>query len=171
MALNLNFPQGRIGRLGLISLVLFILTIPLGNWVVTNVGLVCDPHGPCLIPVWPGVWSPSAVMVAGLALVLRDAVQSILGNLWAVAAIAAGALLSYLLADPAVVLGSTAAFLFSELADFAVYTPMRRRYPSSAVVVSGLVGSVVDSMIFLSLLWYIRYRQHRAEPAADAVAI
>lgn len=66
MALNLNFPQGRIGRLGLISLVLFILTIPLGNWVVTNVGLVCDPHGPCLIPVWPGVWSPSAVMVAGL---------------------------------------------------------------------------------------------------------
>ena len=97
MALNLNFPQGRIGRLGLISLVLFILTIPLGNWVVTNVGLVCDPHGPCLIPVWPGVWSPSAVMVAGLALVLRDAVQSILGNLWAVAAIAAGALLSYLL--------------------------------------------------------------------------
>ena len=166
MALNLNFPQGRIGRLGLISLVLFILTIPLGNWVVTNVGLVCDPHGP------------------------------ILGNLWAVAAIAAGALLSYLLADPAVVLGSTAAFLFSELADFAVYTPMRRRFPSSAVVVSGLVGSVVDSMIFLSLafgsldylfgqvlgkfwmsllggavLWYIRYRQHRAEPAADAVAI
>ena len=43
MALNLNFPQGRIGRLGFISLVLFILTIPLGNWVVTNVGLVCDP--------------------------------------------------------------------------------------------------------------------------------
>ena len=190
MALNLNFPQGRIG---LISLVLFILTIPLGNWVVTNVGLVCDPHGPCLIPVWPGVWSPSAVMVAGLALVLRDAVQSILGNLWAVAAIAAGALLSYLLADPAVVLGSTAAFLFSELADFAVYTPMRRRFPSSAVVVSGRLR---DSMIFLSLafgsldylfgqvlgkfwmsllggavLWYIRYRQHRAEPAADAVAI
>lgn len=105
-------------------------------------------------------------------------------------------LVSYLLADPAVVLGSTAAFLFSELADFAVYTPMRRRFPSSAVVVSGLVGSVVDSMIFLSLafgsldylfgqvlgkfwmsllggavLWYIRYRQHRAEPAADAVAI
>lgn len=38
MALNLNFPQGRIGRLGLISLVLFILTIPLGNWVVTMSG-------------------------------------------------------------------------------------------------------------------------------------
>ena len=150
VALNLNFPQGRIGRLGFISLVLFILTIPLGNWV-TNVGLVCDPHGPCLIPVWPGVWSPSAVMVAGLALVLRDAVQSILGNLWAVAAIAAGALLSLSAGRPGCGARFHSGLPFSELADFAVYTPMRRRFPSSAVVVSGLVGSVVDSMIFLSL--------------------
>lgn len=193
MATSLNIPHGRIGTAGLASLILFILTIPLGNWVVMNVGLVCDPNGPCLIPVWPGVWSPSAVMVAGLALVLRDAVQSLLGNLWAIAAIVIGALLSYVLADPAVVLGSTAAFLFSELADFAVYTPMRRRYPSSAVILSGLVGSVVDSMIFLSLafgsldylfgqvlgkfwmsllggavLWYIRHR-HQQQAAAAAV--
>lgn len=138
-------------RLGLFTLVLFILTIPLGNWVVMNVGLVCDPKGPCLIPVWPGVWSPSAVMLAGLALVLRDAVQSLLGNLWTVAAILAGAVLSAVLAEPSVVLGSTAAFLFSELADFAVYTPMRKRLPSTAVIVSGLVGSAVDSMIFLTL--------------------
>lgn len=138
-------------RIGLITLVLFILTIPLGNWVVMNVGLVCDPNGPCLIPVWPGVWSPSAVMLAGLALVLRDAVQSLLGNLWTIAAILAGAVLSAVLADPAVVLGSACAFLFSELADFAVYTPMRKRLPSTAVIVSGLVGSVVDSMIFLTL--------------------
>lgn len=138
-------------RIGLVTLVLFILTIPLGNWVVMNVGLVCDPNGPCLIPVWPGVWSPSAVMLAGLALVLRDAVQSLLGNLWTVAAIVAGAVLSAVLAEPAVVLGSTCAFLFSELADFAVYTPMRKRLSSTAVIVSGLVGSVVDSMIFLTL--------------------
>ncbi len=136
---------------GLITLILFILTIPLGNWVVMNVGLVCDPAGPCLIPVWPGVWSPSAVMLAGLALVLRDAVQNLLGNRWTIAAIVAGAFLSAFLAEPSVVLGSTAAFLFSELADFAVYTPMRKKLPSTAVIVSGLVGSVVDSMIFLTL--------------------
>ena len=138
-------------RLGLLTLILFILTIPLGNWVVTNVGLVCDPEGPCLIPVWPGVWSPSAVMLAGLALVLRDAVQNLLGNRWTIVSILAGAALSALLSEPAVVIGSTAAFLFSELADFAVYTPMRHRLPSTAVIVSGLVGSVVDSMIFLTL--------------------
>lgn len=136
---------------GLAALALFILTIPAGNWMVTHVGLVCPPDGPCLIPVWPGVMSPSAVLLAGLALVLRDAVQELLGNRWTLAAVAAGAALSAALADPAVVLGSTCAFLFSELADFAVYTPMRRRFPTSAVILSGLVGSAVDSAIFLSL--------------------
>ena len=129
-------------RCGLAALVLFILTIPVGNWVVLNVGTTCYPDGPCVIPVWPGLMSPSAVLLAGLALVLRDAVQSLLGN---------RALLSGLLSDPAVVIGSAAAFLFSELADFLVYTPLRRRYPSSAILVSGLVGSIVDSCIFLQL--------------------
>ena len=181
---------------GLISAVLFILTIPLGNWVVMNVGLVCLKDGPCLVPVLPGLMAPSAVLLAGLALVLRDAVHHCLGTRWAFYCILAGTALSGFLSDASLVIASCAAFLFSELADFAVYTPMRRRFPSSAVVVSGLVGSVVDSMIFLSLafgsldylfgqvlgkfwmsllggavLWYIRYRQHRAEPAADAVAI
>ena len=133
MAMSPRAFPSRHFQYGLITLILFILTIPLGNWVVMNVGLVCDPSGPCLIPVWPGVWSPSAVMLAGLALVLRDAVQNLLGNRWTIAAIIAGA------------------FLFSELADFAVYSPMRRKLPSTAVIVSGLVGSVVDSMIFLTL--------------------
>lgn len=136
---------------GLVALALFILTIPVGNWVVMNVGTVCYPDGPCVIPVWPGILSPSAVLLAGLALVLRDAVQSLLGNRWTIAAILCGAALSGLLSEPAVVLGSTAAFLFSELADFLVYTPMRRRYPSSAILLSGLVGSIVDSCIFLQL--------------------
>ena len=136
---------------GFVSLILFVLTIPAGNWAVTHVGLVCEPNGPCLIPVWPGVMSPSAVLLAGLALVLRDAVQNLLGNVWTLVAIAAGAFISALLAEPSVVLGSTVAFLFSELADFAVYTPMRGRHPSAAVILSGLVGSMVDSAIFLSL--------------------
>lgn len=68
---------------GLISAVLFILTIPLGNWVVMNVGLVCLKDGPCLVPVLPGLMAPSAVLLAGLALVLRDAVHHCLGTRWA----------------------------------------------------------------------------------------
>ena len=76
-------PFSMSGRtVGLISLILFILTIPAGNWVVMNVGTVCPPDSPCLIPVWPGIMSPSAVLFAGLALILRDAVQSLLGKRW-----------------------------------------------------------------------------------------
>ena len=75
--------------IGWLSVLGFILTIPLSNWVVVNVGVVCDPTGPCLIPVWPGIMSPSAVLLAGLALVLRDAVQNLLGNVWTLVAIAA----------------------------------------------------------------------------------
>ncbi len=136
---------------GWISALLFILTIPLSNWVVVNVGFVCEPNGPCLVPVWPGIMSPSAVLLAGLALVLRDAVHSFLGGRWAIYCIIFGAALSGLLSSPELVVASTAAFLFSETADFLVYTPMRRRYPAWAVIASGLVGSIVDSAIFLSL--------------------
>ena len=145
-------PFSMSGRtVGLISLILFILTIPAGNWVVMNVGTVCPPDSTCLIPVWPGIMSPSAVLFAGLALILRDAVQSLLGKRWTLVAIAAGAALSGILSEPAIILGSTCAFLFSELADFAVYTPLRERHLTLAIVLSGLVGSIVDSVIFLSL--------------------
>ena len=138
-------PFSMSGRtVGLISLILFILTIPAGNWVVMNVGTVCPPDSPCLIPVWPGIMSPSAVLFAGLALIL-------LGKRWTLVAIAAGAALSGVLSEPAIILGSTCAFLFSELADFAVYTPLRERHLTLAIVLSGLVGSIVDSVIFLSL--------------------
>lgn len=136
---------------GFLCLGLFSLTILLGNWVVGNVGTVCQAGGPCLIPVWPGIMAPSGVMLAGLALVLRDAVQSLLGKSWSLVAIVIGAALSAWLAPAEIVLGSTLAFLFSELADFAVYTPLRDRHLTAAIIFSGLVGSVVDSVIFLGM--------------------
>jgi uncharacterized PurR-regulated membrane protein YhhQ (DUF165 family) len=48
-------------------------------------------------------------------------------------------------------LASAAAFLISELADFAVYTPLQRRRLVLAVFASGLVGATVDSIAFLYL--------------------
>ena len=98
---------------GLISAVLFILTIPLGNWVVMNVGLVCLKDGPCLVPVLPGLMAPSAVLLAGLALVLRDAVHHCLGTRWAFYCILAGTALSGFVSDASLVIASCAAFLFS----------------------------------------------------------
>ncbi len=150
MLLNTSLRSSRV-RLGFLCLGLFSLTILLGNWVVSNVGLACGPNGPCLIPVWPGIMAPSGVLLAGFALVLRDALQNLLGKGWTIVAIAIGALLSAWLAPAGIVLGSSLAFLFSELADLAVYTPLRERHLTAAIIISGLVGSLVDSVIFLSL--------------------
>ncbi len=136
---------------GWLALVLFVLMIPLGNWVVMNVGLVCWEDGPCLIPVWPGLMAPSGVLLAGFSLVLRDAVHHFLGAKAALGSIVAGAALSAVFSEPSLVVASAVAFLFAELADFAVYAPMRKNRPAIAVIASGLVGSFVDSAIFLSL--------------------
>lgn len=125
--------------------------VPLANWLIGNVGTVCVPDGPCLVPVGFGLVAPSGVMVIGLALVLRDAVQLAAGWRWGLAAIAVGAVASYAVAPPALVAASTAAFVLSELADFAVYTPLARRRLGAALVASGLVGATIDSAVFLGL--------------------
>jgi uncharacterized PurR-regulated membrane protein YhhQ (DUF165 family) len=143
--------QARRRREGLLFLVLFGLTIPAANYLVQHVGAVCVPRGPCLIPVLPGLQAPSGVLMIGVALVLRDMVQRRLGVLAAALAILGGAALSALLAPPALVIASAAAFLLSEFADLGVYTPLARRRFMLAVVASSVVGLVVDSIVFLWL--------------------
>ena len=136
---------------GIIFLVLFCLTIPAANWMIGNIGTVCVPKGPCLVPVAPSVMAPSGVLMVGAALVLRDLVQRRLGVEFGIGAIIAGAALSAGLAPPSLVLASATAFLLSEFADFAVYTPLARRRLVSAVVASSVAGLVVDSIVFLWL--------------------
>jgi queuosine precursor transporter len=138
-------------REGIIFLVLFGLTIPAANWLVGHVGTTCVPNGPCLVPVAPGLAAPSGVLMAGIALVLRDLTQRRLGIPVATVAILAGSALSGLLAPPALVIASATAFLLSEFADLAVYTPLVRRGLIGAVIASSLVGLVVDSIVFLWL--------------------
>jgi len=136
---------------GFVFLCAFGLCIPAANWLIGNAGTVCVPDGPCLIPVAPGVMAPSGVLMIGLALVLRDLVQRRLGLLCAVIAILSGAALSALFAPRALVVASAAAFLLSEFADLAVYTPLQRRRLLLAVFASSMVGLVVDSAVFLYL--------------------
>ena len=136
---------------GFAFLAAFAACVPAANWLIGNVGAVCVPQGPCLIPVAPGLSAPSGVLMVGLALVLRDLVQRRLGPLWSAGAILAGALLSALFAPPALVIASTVAFLISEFADMAVYTPLQRRGLVLAAVASSIVGLAVDSVAFLTL--------------------
>lgn len=139
-------------REGVIFLALFALTIPVANWLIGHAGTACiAPHGPCVIPVAPGVMAPSGVTMIGVALVLRDLVQRRLGVAFSALAILCGAALSALVAPPALILASAAAFLLSEFADLAVYTPLARRRLVAAVIASSCVGLIVDSIVFLWL--------------------
>jgi hypothetical protein len=136
---------------GIVFLVLFCLTIPAANWMIGHVGTVCVAGGLCLVPVAPGVMAPSGVLMVGAALVLRDLVQRRLGVEFGIGAIIVGAVLSAGLAPGSLVVASAAAFLLSEFADFAVYTPLARRRLVAAVVASSTVGLIVDSLVFLWL--------------------
>lgn len=119
----------------------YIATIFTANWALVTFGLV---------PVGFGLLAPAGVYFAGLAFTLRDLTQETLGRRWTVAAILAGAVLSALV-SPAFAIASAAAFLVSELADFAVYTPLRERHWLGAVAASNGVGLVLDSALFLWL--------------------
>ncbi len=136
---------------GFVFLAAYILTIPLANWMIGNLGTVCVPNGPCLIPVAPGLSAPSGVLLVGAALVLRDLVQRRLGALWSLSAIAIGGALSWAVAPAMLVVASVTAFILSELADFAVYTPLQKKGFISAVVLSSAIGLIVDSLVFLQL--------------------
>jgi len=136
---------------GFAYLAAFAACVPLANWMIGNVGTVCPPNAPCLIPVAPGIMAPSGVIMIGLALVLRDLVQRRLGLAWSIVAILIGGFLSFWVSPPALVVASVAAFLLSELADLAVFTPLQRRGLVLAVVASSLVGLTVDTIIFLQI--------------------
>jgi uncharacterized PurR-regulated membrane protein YhhQ (DUF165 family) len=136
---------------GIVFLIAFGLTIPVANWMIGNVGTFCATNGPCVIPVAPHLMAPSGVLMIGIALVLRDLVQRRLGVAYSAGAVIVGAVLSALVAPPPMVLASGVAFLLSEFADLAVYTPLARRRLVTAVVASSVVGLMVDSIIFLWL--------------------
>lgn len=103
-----------------------------------------------IVPVGFGMVAPAGVYVVGLSFTLRDVVQDRLGRWATLAAILGGAVLSAAM-SPQLAAASGAAFLASELADFAIYTPLRRRSWLLAIVLSNTVGAVVDSAIFLTL--------------------
>jgi uncharacterized PurR-regulated membrane protein YhhQ (DUF165 family) len=121
--------------------VCYVATIFLANWSLERYGI---------IDVGFGLSAPAGVMFAGLAFTFRDLLQEVKGQRWAVAAIGVGAVLSFIV-SPAFAAASAIAFGASELCDFAVYTPLRKRHWLGAVALSNTVGLVVDSALFLWL--------------------
>lgn len=126
---------------GLLALAVYIGCIVSANAAIEHYGFVS---------VGFGLEAPAGVYFAGLALGARDFVQELLGRHIVILAILAGAALSWFIA-PSFALASGVAFLVSEFADFAIYTPLRAQNKVGAVALSNTVGAVIDSMIFLYL--------------------
>lgn len=135
---------------GITALVIYGVSIYLANWMIRSVGTVVLPDGTHLLPVGFGLMAPSGTYAAGITFVARDVVQRTIGRRWSLLIIVPGAILTALL-DVRLAVASASAFLFSESVDFLVYTPLQRRGFVRAVVASGLVAAVVDSLLFLSI--------------------
>lgn len=104
-----------------------------------------------LVPVGFGLMATAGTWLAGLTFVLRDLLDDLGGRVAVLAAVAAGAVLSLLLANPAIAVASVAAFTVSELVDYGVYRPLRRHGYVRAAVASNLTGSLVDTLVFLTI--------------------
>jgi queuosine precursor transporter len=134
-------PQRRRSILGAAYLVGYMATIVAANWATSSYGMV---------PVGLGLVAPAGVYFAGLTFTLRDLTHETFGRRLVLLAILLGALMSAVIA-PALGVASGVAFLVSELADFAVYSPLRDRNWYGAVLASNIVGLIIDSALFLYL--------------------
>lgn len=128
----------------------FVATVYAANWALGEYGI---------ISIGFGLSAPAGVLFAGLAFGLRDMLHELGGVRLVIGAIATGTALAYIIEDAATIPGglvpiavaSAAAFALAELADLFVYTPLRERHWPAAVIASNIVGSVVDSALFLWL--------------------
>jgi uncharacterized PurR-regulated membrane protein YhhQ (DUF165 family) len=117
---------------------LFVGLVVAANWLTSRYGMVLD-------------FVTAGTFAAGLVLLVRDWLQEAGGRWWVVACIAVGGLVSFWMSTPQLALASAAAFLASETADFAVYTPLRRHTLAGSMALSNTVGAAVDSLLFLTL--------------------
>lgn len=130
------------------ALAIFVGSILAANWLTTQYGF---------IPVGFGYMSTAGTFAAGFTLAARDLLHDLIGRWRVVAIILACGVLSFALADPMIAIASAVAFTVAELADLAVYSPIRTRSRlgdkrwATAVIASNLVGAVLDTAIFLGI--------------------
>jgi queuosine precursor transporter len=127
------------------------------------------------IPVGLGLTATAGTYAAGLCLLARDWVHDTAGRAAVLAAIAVGGAASAVMAGPRLAAASAAAFVLSELADLAVYQPLRRRGWIRAVIASNTVGAPVDTILFLALagfpIWAAVPGQLLAKATATAIPV
>jgi len=148
------------------ALVVFAGSVTAANWLTSRYGF---------IPVGLGLTATAGTYAAGLCLLARDWVHDTAGRIAVLTAIGAGGIASAVMAGPRLALASAVAFVISELADLAVYQPLRRRGWLRAVLLSNAVGAPVDTVLFLALagfpIWTAVPGQLLAKATATAVPV
>jgi len=129
-------------KLGAAALAAYIGMIVAANALTARYGFIA---------VAPGLAATAGTYAAGLAFVFRNLTQEAFGRWLVLAAIAAGAALSWWLASPALAVASGVTFIISETADWAAYTSLRARGWVRAAAVGNVCGFVVDTFLFLYL--------------------
>jgi uncharacterized PurR-regulated membrane protein YhhQ (DUF165 family) len=121
--------------------IVYVASIVLVNYGFSVVPLVPLPGGE--------MWPPMSLIV-GLVFVARDFAQREIGHK-VLLAMLLGCGLSYLMADPFVAIASVVAFGISEMVDWLVYTYTGRPF-AQRVLMSSVVGTPVDSAVFLAMI-------------------
>lgn len=137
-------------RVAWLAAILFVGTVYAANWLVNK-------YGP--IRVWPThLYAPAGVYVVGVAFLLRDTVQRLVGQWLALTAIAVGAILSVFV-SPTLALASACAFAASELLGLGIFRGLGgndggRGRLLMAIVLASAAAAAVDSVVFLWLAFH-----------------
>lgn len=132
---------------------IFIGAAATSNWAIQHVGQSNGPYAPHTIPIGWGLRAASGVLLIGAMITVRDALHEqvgIRGTLWI---IAAGSIVSGLLAPASIALASGVTMLAAETSDALVYQRLRGRGYLVAAAASNLVSSVIDSALFLVIAY------------------
>ena len=135
-------------RAGIALLAIYIGSVVAANWLTTRYGLV---------QVGLGLLAPAGTVAIGGVIMTRDLLQDALGRVAVLAAIVAGAALSFAVSSHQIAFASGATFLAAETLEFVIYTPLRRRAKwgtgrwGGVVAVANVTGALADTLMFLAL--------------------
>jgi uncharacterized PurR-regulated membrane protein YhhQ (DUF165 family) len=120
----------------------YVASVVAANYLTEHYGLVS---------VGFGLLVTAGTFAAGVSLVARNLTQDLTGRVAVVGLMIVGVVLSWFLATPALAVASGVAFALSESTDMLVYTGLRKRGWTSALVTAGLAGALVDTLLFLHI--------------------
>jgi uncharacterized PurR-regulated membrane protein YhhQ (DUF165 family) len=101
--------------------------------------------------------------------VLRDYAQREIGHS-VLLATAVGGVLTWFMVDPAIAIASITAFILSEMADWGVFSFLRRPL-SQRILISSLIAIPLDTLAFQYLAGYLTPAAFATEIASKALGV